>query len=57
MVRIILTIKYVEFTYSNVNFELEVYNEQWDSVDFFKTDLDSGGEGFKPLPHSTIELV
>ena len=57
MVRISLTIKYVKFAYQTVNFEMGIFEEQWKSIDYFKSDLDSGGEGFKPFLQSIIELV
>jgi hypothetical protein len=57
MVKITLTIKYVKFTFQKVNFEMEIFDEQWESIEYFKNDINSGGEGFIPLPQSTIKLV
>jgi len=54
-VKISVTIKYVTVTYQGFNFEMEIYAEQWESEEYFVSDLDSGGEGFKPLPQSCIE--
>ena len=54
-VKISVTIKHVTLSYQGFNFEMEIYEEQWESVEYFKSDLDSGGEGFKPLPQSCIE--
>jgi hypothetical protein len=56
-VKITVTIKYVKLTYQSVNFEMEIYQEQWVSEEDFISDLDSGGEGLKPLPQSCIEIV
>jgi hypothetical protein len=56
-VKITVTIKYVKLTYQSVNFEMEIYEEQWVSEEDFISDLDSGGEGLKPLPQSCIEIV
>ena len=54
-VKISVTIKYVNFTYNELNYEMEIYNEQWVSEDFFKTDLETGGDGFRPLPQNIIK--
>ena len=54
-VEISVTIKYVNFTYNELNYEMEIYNEQWVSEDFFKTDLETGGDGFRPLPQNIIK--
>jgi len=56
-VKITVTIKYVKLTYQNVIFEMEIYQEQWESEEYFISDSDSSGEGLKPLPQSCIELV
>jgi hypothetical protein len=54
-VEISVTIKYVNFTYEELNYEMEIYNEQWVSEEFFKTDLEVGRDGFKPLPQNIIK--
>ena len=56
-VEISLTIKYVNFYYEELNFELEIYQEQWENEEYFKNDADSGGDGFKPLPQNCIKVV
>jgi len=54
-VKISVKIEYVKFSYEDFNFELEIYEEQWVSKEYFKSNMDSGGEGIKPLPQSSIE--
>lgn len=56
-VKISVTIKYVTFSYKDFNFEMEIYEEQWESEDYYRSNVDSGGDGFKPLPQSCIEKV
>jgi len=54
-VEISVTIKYVNFIYNEINYEMEIYNEQWVSEEFFKKDSEAGGDGFKPLPQNIIK--
>ncbi len=54
-VEISVTIKYVNFKHNEFNYEMEIYDEQWVSEEFFKTDLEAGGEGFIPLPQNIIK--
>ena len=50
-VNIQLTIKYVNFSYESLIFELEIFKEQWISFDEFIEN------GLKPLPSSCIKIV
>jgi hypothetical protein len=34
---------------------MEIYEEQWVSEEFFRTDSEVGGDGFKPLPQNRIK--
>ena len=56
-VEISVTIKYVNFKHNDFNYEMEIFNEQWVSEEFFKTDLESGGNGFIPLPQKSIKKL
>jgi hypothetical protein len=53
-VSISVTIKYVTLSYKEFNFKMEIYKEQWVSEEYFRNDVDSGGDGFKPLSESSI---
>jgi len=54
-VEISVTIKYVNIKDNEINLEMEIYNEQWVSEDFFKTGFKEGRDGFKPLPQTIIK--
>jgi hypothetical protein len=56
-VEISVTIKYVNFEHNELNYEMEIFNDQWVSEEFFKTDLESGGDGFIPLPQKFIKKL
>lgn len=60
-VKITVTIKHVEFTYESatgtMNYELELFDEQWESEEYFTTNLASIYGGFKPLTESYIEKI
>ena len=56
-VSISVTIKYVMFSYEEFNFEMEIYKEQWVSEEYFRENVDSGADGFKPLPENIISKL
>lgn len=59
-VNITVTIKRVTFLYEGINYDLEIYAENWVNVDYFQdktTLLDNIDQGFKPLPSDIIEIV
>jgi hypothetical protein len=56
-VEITVRIKYVTFTYENFDFKMEIYEEQWVNEEYFKSNVGSGGNGFKPLPPNCIRLL
>jgi len=44
-------------SYGGFNFEMEIYQEQLESEEYFMSDLEVGSEGFKPLSQNCIEIV
>ena len=50
-VKITGVIKYVEFNYENLKFEIEIFEKQWINQDNFITN------GLKPLPSTSIKEV
>jgi hypothetical protein len=54
-VEITVTIKYVNITFAGFIFEMEIYEEQWISEEFFRTDAEAGGDGLNPLPKNSIK--
>jgi len=60
-VKITETIKHVEFTYESaigsMNYELELFDGQWESEEYFVNNLASIFGGFKPLTQSCIEKI
>lgn len=56
-VKITVIIKRVSFSYSTFDYDLELFDEQWESEEYFVSHISSDTKGFKPMPQSTIELV
>jgi len=56
-ITISITIKEVKLIYNGFEFDMEIFKEQWVDEEFFKSDIDLGGDGFKPLPQSCISSV
>ncbi len=53
-VKISVTIKYVNFIFNNYSFEMEIFNEQWESEEYFYENAGTILLGFKPIPKSAI---
>lgn len=47
-------IKHVTFSYEDMNYDLEIYEEQWESQDYFISNVGSALGGLKPLPQRSI---
>jgi len=62
-VKITLTIKHVEFTYEDpnlgteMNFDMEVFKEGWESEEYFVSNQATATRGVKPMPQSYIEIA
>lgn len=56
-VKITGCIKHVTFSNATLHIDLELYEEQWESVDYFFTYVSSELNGFKPMPQHAITLV
>jgi hypothetical protein len=48
-------IKHVQFDYNGTSYDMEIYDEYWESENYFTTNLESTGIPYKPLPESVIE--
>jgi len=47
-------IKHVTFTYQNLAYDIELFEDQWESQDYFSFNAGSALGGLKPLPQSCI---
>ena len=53
-VKITVTIKHVTFSHEGMSYDMELYEEQWESQDYFISNAGSALGGLKPLPQSCI---
>lgn len=53
-VNISVKIKHVTFSYGDMNYDLEIYEEQWENQEYFVSNVGSALGGLKPLPQKSI---
>ena len=56
-IEITLEIQHVQFKYEGFDLELEIFKGQWESTEYFNSDVERGGNGFRPLPADLINIV
>ena len=56
-VKITVNIKHVSFSIEPMNYDLEIFAEQWVSVEYYSSNLGTTLSGFKAMSQSTIVKV
>lgn len=56
-VKITVTIKQVTFSNQGMSYDIGLYEEQWESQDYFISNAASAFGGLKPLPQSCISAI
>jgi len=54
-VKIAMTIKHVTFTYNGTAYDMEVFEEAWESDEYYTSHPETNG--LKPMPQSVVEKV
>lgn len=54
-VQITTTITHVTFTHQEINYDLEIFEEQWESADYYINNVGSTLQGLKPMPTTIIQ--
>lgn len=56
-VQITTTITHVTFTHQEIDYDLEVSEQQWESVDYYTSNVGSALQGLKPMPTAIIQKI